>query len=124
MILGGSTNIASGQLSLAAGYVANAATSGTFVWSDFSSGTAFTSTIANSFIIRAVGGVGIGTASPAALLSVGSSSQFQVNTSGAVTATAFSGGNLTGSASAVGGITVTGTPSSGQVLTATSASAG
>jgi hypothetical protein len=64
VIPGGLHNETSGSYSLAAGYYANAATAGTFVWADSTSPTYFTSTVANSFIVRAAGGVGIGTASP------------------------------------------------------------
>ncbi len=40
----------------------------------------------NPFVVQSNGSVGIGTASPASLLSVGSSNQFQINSSGAITA--------------------------------------
>ncbi len=44
--------------------------------------------------IYSSGNVGIGTATPAALLSVGSTSQFQVNASGNITAVAFNGNTI------------------------------
>ncbi|HEX5219676.1 MAG TPA: tail fiber domain-containing protein [Verrucomicrobiae bacterium] len=52
----------------AAGNLARANHSGTFVWSDSAGG--FTSTGNNQFLIRAAGGVGIGTATPGAQLEV------------------------------------------------------
>jgi hypothetical protein len=61
---GGAFNIASGDMSLAAGYHASAAASGSFVWADASSPNAFASTVTNQFLIRATGGVGIGTSQP------------------------------------------------------------
>jgi hypothetical protein len=67
---GGAFNTASGDMSLAAGYRANAANAGSFVWADESTSSSFTSTGNNQFLIRAVGGVGINTASPAAALHV------------------------------------------------------
>ena len=81
---GGSYNIAGGQYSLAAGQRAWVRTAsdvggddtngdeGTFVWSDSTTpqGDYFTSTGPNQFLIRATGGVGIGTSNPANALSV------------------------------------------------------
>jgi hypothetical protein len=64
-IPGGLSNAASGLLSFAAGQRAKAVSQGAFVWAD-STAADFTSTTADSFIIRASGGVAIGTASPAA----------------------------------------------------------
>lgn len=68
-IPGGYHNSATGYSSFAAGSWATAAHSGTFVWSD---GTVqnFTSSSDNQFLIRAIGGVGIGTNSPGAQLEV------------------------------------------------------
>jgi hypothetical protein len=77
----GEVTIAGGNYSTAMGYYADAANNGTFVWADSTSTTPFTSTAANQFLIRATGGVGIGTASPTTAL--------QVN--GTVTASAFAG---------------------------------
>jgi hypothetical protein len=62
-IPGGSLNEAGGDYSFAAGYRANALHSGTFVWAD-SLDRDFTSSAANQFLIRASGGLGIGTSSP------------------------------------------------------------
>jgi hypothetical protein len=67
---GGAFNTASGDMSFAAGFHANAATSGSFVWADDSSSSSFSSTANNQFLIRANGGVGINTTSPAATLHV------------------------------------------------------
>jgi len=69
---GGAHNVAGGQYSFAAGQQAQALNAGAFVWAD-SLGGAFTSTSSNQFLIRAQGGVGIGTASPAKQLDVTSS---------------------------------------------------
>ena len=77
---GGIQNVAGGFSSLAAGKRAKALHTGAFVWAD-STEADFASTADNQFLIRAGGGVGIGTASPVSAL--------QVN--GTVTATGFSG---------------------------------
>ncbi|HEY4721015.1 MAG TPA: tail fiber domain-containing protein, partial [Anaerolineae bacterium] len=58
---GGLNNIAQGDNSFAAGDQAQANHHGTFVWAD-STGATFTSTVANQFLVRAGGGVGINTA--------------------------------------------------------------
>ncbi len=63
-IPGGFGNDALGYVSFAAGTYAKANHVGTFVWSD-NTFTDFTTTAANQFLIRASGGVGIGTNSPA-----------------------------------------------------------
>ncbi|TAK55284.1 MAG: hypothetical protein EPO24_12295 [Bacteroidetes bacterium] len=65
-IPGGRKNRALGNYSFAAGWSAQANHDGTFVWADSAgaSGTTFASTAPNQFLIRASGGVGIGTASP------------------------------------------------------------
>lgn len=60
---GGARNRAAGDYSFAAGHQARAMHHGAFVWAD-NSGTEFSSTGNNQFLIRASGGVGIGTASP------------------------------------------------------------
>jgi trimeric autotransporter adhesin len=67
---GGVYNTASGDVSFAAGYNAQALNNGSFVWADDSTGLAFSSTAANQFLIRAAGGVGIGTSTPQGLLHV------------------------------------------------------
>jgi hypothetical protein len=59
---GGAFNLAGGDFSFAAGFHANALNDGSFVWADDSSSASFSSAAANQFLIRAVGGVGIGTA--------------------------------------------------------------
>jgi len=56
--------VAAGDLSLAGGQYAYALHKGAFVWADSSSGSPFSSTGVDQFLIRAAGGVGIGTASP------------------------------------------------------------
>lgn len=56
---GGWANLAAGSNSFAAGFVASAAHNGAFVWSDSSSTTAFASTAANEFNVRAAGGARI-----------------------------------------------------------------
>ena len=63
---GGQSNVASGKASFAAGQQAKANHDGTFVWADNNGGTSadFASTSADQFLIRAGGGVGIGTNSP------------------------------------------------------------
>jgi hypothetical protein len=61
---GGTHNTAGGPLSFAAGNHARAYHQGTFVWAD-STDADFASTANNQFLIRASGGVGIGTNRPA-----------------------------------------------------------
>ncbi len=68
-IPGGTYNRAEGDFSLAAGRRAIVNHQGTFVWAD-STDADFTSTGNDQFLIRASGGVGIGTNSPGALLDV------------------------------------------------------
>jgi len=60
-VAGGYYNTASGDYSFAAGDGANALHRGAFVWADSQLGS-FSSTAVNQFLIRASGGVGIGTA--------------------------------------------------------------
>jgi hypothetical protein len=67
---GGFQNSASGDFSLAAGRRAQANHNGAFVWAD-ATDEDFASTSDNQFLIRASGGVGIGTNSPNQLLVVG-----------------------------------------------------
>ncbi len=62
-IIGGWLNTASGSNSAAAGRRANAAHAGTFVWADETDAD-FSSSGTNQFLIRASGGVGIGTNAP------------------------------------------------------------
>jgi hypothetical protein len=62
---GGSHNTAAGDSSFAAGQHAKANHQGTFVWADNSTSADFASTTNNQFLIRALGGVGIGTTTPA-----------------------------------------------------------
>jgi hypothetical protein len=60
---GGYDNTAQGNFSFACGYKARADHSGCFVWAD-STGGDFASTGTNQFLVRASGGVGIGTPNP------------------------------------------------------------
>ncbi|UCH61958.1 MAG: hypothetical protein JSU77_09115 [Fidelibacterota bacterium] len=66
---GGNSNVAGGGFSFAAGRRAKANHDGAFVWAD-TTDEDFASTAANQFLIRASGGVGIGTANPGATLDV------------------------------------------------------
>jgi hypothetical protein len=66
---GGVSNSASGQSSYAAGAAARAIHDGAFVWAD-STGGFYDSTAADQFLIRASGGVGIGTNAPVTQLHV------------------------------------------------------
>ncbi|MEI2722906.1 MAG: hypothetical protein V9H26_05015 [Verrucomicrobiota bacterium] len=68
-IPGGADNRAAGDYSFAAGRQAKANHGGTFVWAD-STAADFASTASNQFLIRASGGVGIGTINPATTLDV------------------------------------------------------
>ncbi|NOS71207.1 MAG: hypothetical protein HOP33_14905 [Verrucomicrobia bacterium] len=71
-VAGGYFNTAAGDFSFAAGANAKANHAGSFVWADWQAAD-FASTTANQFLIRAVGGVGIGTTTPAAALDVNGS---------------------------------------------------
>jgi len=76
---GGFYNIAAGKFSFTAGTRARAQHDGSFVWADSTGwpvGPDFTSTAPNQFLIRAAGGVGIGTASPSNPLSVSGNADF------------------------------------------------
>lgn len=68
-IPGGDYNISAGHYSFAAGHRANANHNGSFVWADATDAD-FSSTAPDQFIIRASGGVGIGTDSPTGALDV------------------------------------------------------
>jgi hypothetical protein len=58
IVAGGDSDTASGILTFAAGYHADAVHNGSFVWSDYSSGSALVKdTAANQFVVRASGGV-------------------------------------------------------------------
>lgn len=65
----GNNNVASGNYSVALGAGAQAAHAGTFVWAD-TTAPSFSSSADNQFLIRAAGGVGIGTGAPATKLHV------------------------------------------------------
>ncbi|MCK6483664.1 MAG: hypothetical protein HUU22_14550 [Phycisphaerae bacterium] len=81
---GGNQNTAAGSYSFAAGRRANANHAGAFVWSD-STFADFTSTANDQFLIRAGGGVGIGTDSPTAQLDVLQASSGAVAIAGSYT---------------------------------------
>jgi hypothetical protein len=68
-IPGGLHNLAYGASSFAAGNNAQATNDGAFVWAD-NLGQPFTSTRSNQFLVRASGGVGIGTNNPQTALHV------------------------------------------------------
>jgi hypothetical protein len=68
-IPGGQDNRTGGDYAFAAGHRAKANHIGTFTWAD-STDADFISTSSNQFLIRATGGVGIGTASPSRELEV------------------------------------------------------
>ncbi|HEX9660632.1 MAG TPA: tail fiber domain-containing protein [Rhodothermales bacterium] len=75
---GGEENHAHADYSLAAGYNAKAHHKGSFVWNDrsqtdFDLSDSLSTTADNQFLIRAAGGVGIGTNAPATQLSVAGS---------------------------------------------------
>ncbi len=76
-IPGGYGNTAAGNYSFAAGTQAKANHTGAFVWGD-NTFADFASTGNNQFLIRASGGVGIGTNAPGAQLDVASSGSLQL----------------------------------------------
>ncbi|HWO56136.1 MAG TPA: tail fiber domain-containing protein [bacterium] len=80
MVLGGVRNYAMGNGSLAAGYNARALHHGSFVWADSSDGASFASTDDDQFLIRADGGVGIGTNQPYAGLTIATDLGFENGT--------------------------------------------
>ncbi|HAV61512.1 MAG TPA: hypothetical protein DCY13_04005 [Verrucomicrobiales bacterium] len=69
VVPGGDGNVAAGDTSFAAGSSAKANHTGTFVWADATTGS-FASTSTNQFLIRASGGVGIGTTDPQGALDI------------------------------------------------------
>ncbi len=75
---GGENNEATGDYSFAAGRQASATGNGTFVWND-ATGTPFASTGNDQFLIRASGGVGIGTNLPLGQLHVNTNKQYAGN---------------------------------------------
>lgn len=74
-IAGGRYNTAAGDYSQAGGLRAGALHSGTFVWAD-ALNTSFNSTASNQMLIRASGGVGIGTNNPAVGFHVATTARF------------------------------------------------
>lgn len=93
---GGFLNHADGLNSFAAGQRARAMHDGTFVWSDFSESANFSSTDLNQFLIRAQGGVGIGTNAPSAALDVIGSAKFGVEWNEASGTNSFVSGGTVG----------------------------
>lgn len=85
-VSGGEWNTADGRYSHAAGYRAKANHQGAFVWGD-STHADFESTGEDQFLIRASGGVGIGTTSPSAALYVESPEEYFGVVSGKYTGT-------------------------------------
>lgn len=83
-IPGGQLNVAAGAYSFAAGLRAEALHSGTFVWADsmFGGGGNFQSTGIQQFLIRARGGVGIGTNTPTGALDIEDAIEFQTDNLG------------------------------------------
>jgi hypothetical protein len=73
-IPGGQNNKASGNWSLAAGRRSKGEHNGTFVWADATDAD-FLSTGADQFLIRAAGGVGVGTNNPQSELDVAGTAQ-------------------------------------------------
>jgi hypothetical protein len=69
-VSGGVGNLAAGDYSFAAGYQAQAKHEGSFVWADHEAGQDFESTAPDQFLVRASGGVGIGTNEPMATLHI------------------------------------------------------
>ncbi|MCK5619924.1 MAG: tail fiber domain-containing protein, partial [Candidatus Krumholzibacteria bacterium] len=74
---GGANNVAAGGYSFAAGRMAQANHGGSFVWADSIGNTTFASTANDQFLIRAAGGVGIGTNTPTQELDVAGSVKMQ-----------------------------------------------
>lgn len=72
---GGSDNEASGDYSFAAGHRAMAEHGGTFVWADDTNAD-FSSSGEKQFLIRAGGGVGIGTNNPGGMLGLGNANTY------------------------------------------------
>ncbi len=91
---GGSRNTASGSTSFAAGNRATAGHSGAFVWGDATAAD-FASTGNNQFLIRASGGVGIGTNSPSVPLTVDGGTDVSLSSGGYLTTGSITGVNIT-----------------------------
>ncbi|HLP78062.1 MAG TPA: hypothetical protein VK327_14225 [Candidatus Paceibacterota bacterium] len=66
----GTYTIAAGHYSTAGGFYSQATNQGCFVWADSTSTARFSSSADNQFLIRATGGMGIGTANPQGSLHV------------------------------------------------------
>jgi hypothetical protein len=101
-IPGGLSNTAAGSYTFAAGRQAKANYDGDFVWAD-SQGLDFASTATNQFLLRAGGGVGVGTANPGAGLEVQSPVKFATAIKGTATGTGVYGYS-TGAASSDYGV--------------------
>ncbi len=104
IVAGGENNVAEGYWSFAAGRSAGAHQDGTFVWADASDpNNSFASTHPNQFLVRAAGGVGIGTNAPTSPLTVNGaieskSAGFKFPDGTTQTAAAVTGWKLTGNA--------------------------
>lgn len=98
---GGRDNVASAAYSFAAGRRAKAQHTGTFVWANDAISD-FSSTGEGQFLIRAEGGVGIGTSSPSAALDVIGSARFGDQSNQASGTISFVGGGFANTASALG----------------------
>jgi hypothetical protein len=81
----GNDTEANGNNSFAAGRFAKADHDGAFVWADSTPATQFHSTADNQFLIRASGGVGIGTTNPLTRLTVAGSGAFNAVGAAAIT---------------------------------------
>lgn len=92
-IPGGQENEVGGDFALAAGRRAKAGHQGSFVWAD-STDADFSSTANNQFLIRAAGGVGIGTNATPAMLTVAGSVQATSLSGDGSALTALNGQNL------------------------------
>ena len=77
---GGDRNVA-GTNSFAAGHRAKATHTGAFVWADATEAD-FATTASNQFLLRATGGVGIGTTNPLALLNVNGNARIEATSAG------------------------------------------
>jgi hypothetical protein len=130
---GGAWNLAGGTGSFAAGQTAKAKHDGVFVWGDASTLADFASTAANQFLIRAAGGVGIGTNAPSTALEVAGvvkASGFQGQgavpwqvVAGTSQASAVNNGYVVTNSSLVT-VTLPGAPSIGDIVRVTGAGSG
>ena len=113
VVPGGNGNQATGIRSFAAGFHAEAKDDGALVWADMSDGAPFTSSGKNQFLIRAAGGVGIGTNAPGEQLDVNGNVKAAkfIGDGSLLTNLPSGGGTITG-VTAAGGLTGGGTSGS------------